>query len=133
MFKTGEDYNRREDLHKKYGGQMQGGISTPSNHNFIMLFTSHSGEQYGYKDGWSEDGFLYTGEGQEGDMTFIRGNLAIRDHEKHGKSLHLFEYVKTGHVRYVGQMAYTSHKIMKGRDINGNIRSVIVFVLRPVE
>ena len=43
---------------------------------------------------------LYTGEGQRGDMDFVRGNLAIRDHVANGKDLHLFEYVQTGYVRY---------------------------------
>jgi hypothetical protein len=69
---------------------MQGGISTPSKHDFIILFTSAMGEQYGYKDGWNEQG-LYTGEGQQGDMAFIRGNLAIRDHVENGKALHLLK------------------------------------------
>jgi 5-methylcytosine-specific restriction enzyme A len=132
MFVKGNKYNRRKHLHEVYGGQMQGGISTPSNHNFIMLFTSHTGEQYGYKDGWSDEGYLYTGEGQEGDMSFIRGNLAIRDHEKHGKALHLFKYVGRGEVEYLGEMVYQDHKLVDGRDINNNARKVIVFVLREI-
>lgn len=133
MFEKGKVYNRREDLHAVYGGQMQGGISTPADQDFIMLFTSRAGEQYGYRDGWTERGYLYTGEGQQGDMTFTRGNLAIRDHEENGKALHLFEAVGRGSVEYVGQMAYTDHETRHGRDVTGNIRKVIVFVLRAVE
>ncbi len=134
MFEKGKTYNRREDLHKIYGGQMQGGISTPSQYAFVMLFTGTSGEQYGYKDAWNDEGlYLYTGEGQEGDMVFKRGNLAIRDHEANGKALHLFEYVRIGHVSYVGQMVYESHQIISAGDVNDNIRRIIVFVLRPVE
>ena len=49
MFEVGEEYRRRE-LHERYGGQEQGGISTPSQHPFIMLFWGDTGEQYGYKD-----------------------------------------------------------------------------------
>ncbi len=37
MFKIGKIY-RRADLHEQYGGQSQGGISTPRAHPFIMLF-----------------------------------------------------------------------------------------------
>lgn len=134
MFEKGEIYNRRNDLHRLYGGQMQGGISTPSKHNFIMLFTSTTGEQYGYKDGWNSDGYyIYTGEGQDGDMSFTRGNLAIRDHEKKNKELHVFEYVSMGHVKYVGQMIYQDHKIIQGKDIKGNVRKIITFILKPVD
>ena len=94
MFVQGEVYRRR-DLHKQFGGQQQGGISTPSRHPIVLLFTGEAGEQHGYRDGWSNDGvFLYTGEGQHGDMQFSRGNLAIRDHAQQGRDLHLFEYVK---------------------------------------
>ena len=54
MFVLGSTY-RRTDLHKSYGGQRQGGISTPSGRNFILLFTGEQGEQYGYWDGWTEE------------------------------------------------------------------------------
>jgi 5-methylcytosine-specific restriction protein A len=64
MFVQGQVYRRR-DLHDRFGGQRQGGISTPTKHNVILLFTSEAGEQHGYSDGWSGDAvFLYTGEGQ---------------------------------------------------------------------
>jgi hypothetical protein len=43
MFKVG-DIHKRTELHSKYGGQKQGGISTPVNHEFIMLFTGEQGE-----------------------------------------------------------------------------------------
>jgi 5-methylcytosine-specific restriction enzyme A len=75
MFEVGEVYNRRADIHKPYGGQWQGDISTPSRWPLIFLFTGESGEQYGYEDGWDENGiFLYTGEGQVGKMDFVQGN-----------------------------------------------------------
>ena len=109
MFTVGQLY-RRTDLHRRFGGQKQGGISTPATHSFLMLFTGEQGQQYGYKDGWTEDGvFFYTGEGQEGDMPFVRGNKAIRDHTADGKDIHLFAYVSRGQVRYVGQMVCTGY------------------------
>ncbi|MBI5670365.1 MAG: HNH endonuclease [Chloroflexi bacterium] len=129
-----DEIYKRTELHDRYGGQMQGGISTPSQHNIILLFTSQTGEQYGYKDGWTaERVFLYTGEGQVGDMTFTRGNRVIRDHLQLEKELHLFEYVNRGYVRYIGQMMYRGFQYRKGRDINGNERKVIVFELTPVK
>jgi 5-methylcytosine-specific restriction protein A len=71
MFVPGQIYRRR-DLHHQFGGQQQGGISTPSRFPIILLFTGDSGARYGYHDGWQADGlFLYTGEGQRGDMHFV--------------------------------------------------------------
>ena len=79
---AGQVYRRR-DIHENFGGQRQGGISTPSVQPVILLFSGESGENYGYRDGIQADGtFWYTGEGQVGDMQWVRGNRAIRDHEK---------------------------------------------------
>ena len=61
MFVQGREY-RRSDLHKQFGGQEQGGISTPSRYPLILLFTGEAGEQYGYADGWTNEGlFFYVG------------------------------------------------------------------------
>jgi hypothetical protein len=96
-FEVGRIYNRRTDIHARFGGQQQGGISTPSGQPYIFLFTGPGGEQHGYRDGWDENGvFLYTGEGQVGNMAFIRGNAAIRDHIAEGKDLLLFESLGKG-------------------------------------
>ena len=43
---------KRTDLHEIFGGQRQGGISTPKDNKVILLFSGSSGEQYGYEDGW---------------------------------------------------------------------------------
>lgn len=84
VFVPGQLYRRR-DLHQKYGDQRQGGISTPAKAPFILLITGESGKQHGYSDEWTNDGtFLYTGEGQRGEMKLIGGNRAIRDHREKG-------------------------------------------------
>src|SRR4051812_21524750 len=63
-FEVGRVYNRRADIHRPYGGQQQGGISTPTRVRCVFLFTGPGGAQHGYRDGWNDDGvFLYTGEG----------------------------------------------------------------------
>lgn len=124
---------RRRDLHVHFGGQTQGGISTPANTNVILLFTGESGEQHGYADGWSDDGvFLYTGEGQTGDMEFVRGNVAIRDHAQNGRDLHLFKQTKKGFVRYEGQMVSTGFHFQHAPDTHGSPRQAIVFELVPL-
>jgi 5-methylcytosine-specific restriction enzyme A len=67
--------------------------------NFI--FSGKSGHQHGYKDGWDNSNvFSYTGEGQKGDMKFIKGNLALRDHLKNGKRVFLFEFYSKGYVKF---------------------------------
>ena len=58
MFVQGKLYRRR-GLHNQYGGQSQGGISTPANQNFIFIFTGEQGEQYGYSDSWTDDGIFF--------------------------------------------------------------------------
>ena len=129
MFVIGETYRRRE-LHERFGGQWQGGISTPSAQHFIMLFAGEQGEHYGYQHGWSEDGvYLYSGVGQRGDMPFTRGNAAILEHATNGKALHLFENDSKGHVRYVGEMVCTGFQETRGPDIDSYDRRVIIFEL----
>ena len=65
MFEVGRIYNRREEIHAVYGGQQQGGISTPRECPLIFLFTGKSGKRYGYEDGWNSEGvFLYTERGR---------------------------------------------------------------------
>lgn len=132
MFTPGQVYRRR-DLHSQFGGQNQGGISTPAGRNVVFLFTGETGEQYGYSDGWTDEGiFFYTGEGQRGDMSFVRGPAAIRGHSSQGKDLHLFSSAQRGHVRYEGQMVFTGFQYRAAPDIDGNMRQAIVFELVPL-
>lgn len=130
-FEVGRVYHRRDDIHARFGGQRQGGISTPSGVPYIFLFTGESGEQYGYRDGWNEDGvYLYTGEGQAGDMQWVRGNRAIRTHLADGKDLLMFENLGRGKgVRFVGRFACASWETRIGQDLKGDDRQVIVFHL----
>jgi len=131
LFVEGELYKRIEDIHQRFGGQRQGGISTPSKHPYIFIFTGKSGEQHGYEDGWQDEGvFLYTGEGQVGDMQFLRGNAALRDHARDGKDILLFESLGKGKpVRFLGRFACQSWDDFRGLDSNNQERSAIRFHL----
>ena len=116
-----------------YGGQPQGGISTPSKHPLIFLFTGSSGKEFGYEDNWDNSGiYHYTGEGQLGDMKFAKGNLAIKNHMKNGKELHLFKQLDKGGVEYICQVQYEGYDIRKGLDKNKQEREIIVFALKPI-
>lgn len=129
-FEVGRTYRRISDIHGHYGGQRQGGISTPSDHPYVFLFTGDAGENYGYRDGFKPDGtFWYTGEGQVGDMKMERGNAAIRNHHAAGKTLILFEYEAKGWVRCLGEATYLAHHTEQRPDRNGDMRDAIVFEL----
>jgi 5-methylcytosine-specific restriction protein A len=131
MFEIGQSY-KRADLHKQYGGQRQGGISTPHKRPFLFLFTGKSGSHFGYEDSWQDGQFLYTGEGQTGDMQFRAGNKAVREHSADGRALHLFEQEKKGYVRYKGEFALSSFEYREGTDRNQQPRRTIVFHLKAV-
>jgi 5-methylcytosine-specific restriction enzyme A len=130
-FEPGAVYNRVRHIHDVYGGQRQGGISTPKGGTFIFLFTGESGGQYGYHDGPSGDGiFLYTGEGQIGDMEFVRGNLAIRDHISDGRDLLLFEKLgERGSYRFLGYFTCDGFEYGTAPDRIGTSRRIIIFNL----
>lgn len=134
-YEIGKVYNRQRDIHLKYGGQQQGGIATPKTAPYIFLFTGDTGEQYGYKDGFDEEGvYLYTGEGQLGDMEFVRGNRSILDHVKNGKDLLLFKALGKGKgYRFLGIFTCSNYQIREAPDRIGHIRKVIVFHLLPLD
>ena len=88
MFERGRVY-RRDELHRVWGGttrvQAQGGILTPQAVPLVIVITGEEGGQYGYNDFWDDAGvFHYYGAGQVGDMVFLRGNTALRDHVENG-------------------------------------------------
>ena len=130
MFEIGREYKRSTEIHGRYGGQGQGGISTPKNSPFIFVFTSDAGEQHGYRDEYREDGvFWYTGEGQVGDMKMASGNKAILEHAQNNKTIHVFEYTKKSYVRYIGTAECLGYHEEIRPDREGNDRSVFVFHL----
>ncbi|UXN06857.1 hypothetical protein [Bartonella sp. HY761] len=132
-FEIGKLYNRREDIHKNYGGQQQSGIITPQKHPLIFLITSTNGKKHGYHDYWENEIFHYYGEGQTGDMTLTRGNKAIAEHEKNKKTLLLFK-TEGENLIFEGKFTYVNHRTeFKSDDINKDGRNVIIFALKSVE
>ena len=131
MFDRGQIYKRSE-LHNQWGGSRQSGICPSKKHSLIFIFTGQSGQQHGYKDGWSDNVFLYTGEGQSGDMEFNRGNSAILNHIKNGKDLYLFSQEQKAYVKFIDQMVCIGFHKDTGKDTHGVLRSIIVFELSPL-
>jgi 5-methylcytosine-specific restriction protein A len=122
---------KRSTLHDLYGGNRQGGITPTRSHPFIFIFSGKTGAQYGYKDGWdNENIFSYTGEGQDGDMQFIRGNLALKDHLDNGKRVFLFEYEKTAYVKFICELDFFDYDYFDTPDVNGRDRIGIKFLFK---
>jgi hypothetical protein len=126
---------RRTELHEKFGGRRQGGISpsrvTP---NVFLITAPERGSAFGYiYDGLADDGFFhYTGEGQVGDQVMTQGNRAVRDHETEGRALHVFEARGTT-LEYVGEFRYHDDYQADAPEVdNGPIRKVIVFRLEQI-
>lgn len=124
---------KRTDLHKRFGGRRQGGISPSKQAPCVFLFTDQAqGALHGYiYDGAQDDGFFhYTGEGQYGDQRMAQGNRAVRDHHEEGRDLHLFDS-SGGTATYMGQFEYVDHYLADAPETGeGPERSVIVFRLR---
>jgi len=133
-FEVGQVYNRRRDIHGRFKGQQQGGISTPANYPVVIAFTGESGTAHGYQDGWTPEGvYRYFGEGQRGDMEWRAGNNAIRDHSFDGKDLFLFQTLGRGEVRFLGEFFYAGYEMEMAPDTDGVLRQAIVFNLIPSE
>ena len=133
-FETGRVYSRLHDIHEKFGGQRQGGISTPAEHPLIIAFTGATGLRHGYRDHWTDDGvFCLFGQGPHGDMEFRAGNLAIRDHVAAGEDVLLFEMLGRGRVRFLGEFVCGSWHEQEAEDRDGEQRRAIVFHLVPLE
>lgn len=137
-YEVGALYNRRQDIHDRLGGQRQGGISTPADSQFVILFTGEAGAQHGYRDHWEDESgeniLHYYGEGQEGDMQDMRGNSAIRQHVENNQRLLIFQSLgKSQPYRFLGEFrclhTYVEDNVPATR---GPPRKAIVFKLKPV-
>lgn len=126
-------YSRNADINSKYGGSWQAGISTSARYPYIFIFSGPTGHQHGYKDGWDNPNvFSYTGEGQVGDMKFVRGNLALRNHLQTGKRVFLFQSESNNYVRFITELEYFDVGFFPTNDRYGNTRTGIKFFFKRI-
>jgi hypothetical protein len=126
------DVIQRKDLHRRFGGIVQGGISPSVRTNSIFLFTDrNAAAQLGYYDNWQDGVFNYTGTGQTGDQRLTGLNRSILKHREMGRRLHVFSGSR-GAVTYVGEFQVESHYMDTSNDARGKQRRVVVFRLRPL-
>lgn len=125
----------RKDLHDKYGGVREGGISPvdTKSKNIFIFSNPRVNAEHGYEpDIWlDDDTFLYCGEGPSGDQELVRYNKSILNHSENNKVLRVFEGTR-GEVIYRGAFELDSekpwfHKESVGFD--GKKRKVIMFRL----
>lgn len=136
QFTRGAIYDRQTEINGLFGGNGRSGIASSKSFPAIFLFTGESGEQYGYADGWDEKNefYLYTGQGQLGDMTLTLGNKAIADHSEDGRALHLFQSLgKSNGYAYIGEFCCADRFNRIQPDKKGRDRNAIVFRLAPVD
>lgn len=124
---------KRSSIHDEFGGNRQGGIAPSAKFPYIFIFSGKSGSQFGYKDGWDNSNiYSYTGEGQEGDMKFIKGNLALKEHLNTGKKVLFFEIEGKGLVKFVSELEFFDADYFETPDKNGEIRIGIRFFLKRI-
>ncbi len=124
---------KRSEIHDKYKGNRQGGISDSAGFPYVFIFSGKTGHQHGYKDQWENDNiFSYTGEGQLNDMRFIRGNLALRDHLKSGKRIFLFIQDIKAFVRFEAELELIDFDFFNALDREGKERIAIKFFFKRV-
>lgn len=134
-FVVGALYSRQHEIHSVLGGQRQGGISTPAQSPFVIIFTGETGKSHGYADRWDDDGiFHYFGEGQSGDMKMTGGNRAINEHVKDGKRLLAFKSLGHGKpYRFDGEFVCVGAYIRPDTPATrGPNRNAIVFQLQLI-
>jgi hypothetical protein len=131
------DYIKRTELHARFGGGGQGGLSPCAKSPNVLIFSDPlSGSRHGYiYDKWDEADstlFHFTGEGQTGDQQMKAGNAAVLNSASDGRALRVFKGVR-GIVRYIDQFKLDRLPFeIKPAPATGNgpTRQVIVFGLR---
>lgn len=124
---------KRTELHDRYGGNRQRGISPSRKSPNIFLFSApEAAEKHGYADDLGGDPILYYGEGQYGAQELTHGNLAVLRHEDSNRTLRLFR-VAGSEVEYLGEAELDDDPYFWTRGVQtggGDQRDLIVFRLR---
>ncbi|WP_117196414.1 hypothetical protein [Rhizobium terrae] len=133
-FERGQTYNRRNDIHKVFGGQTQGGIITPADAAVVIAITGEKGLGHGYDDQELPDKtFEYFGAGRFGPMKLKDRNKGLLEHSQRGKSLLLFRDEKRKRLRFLGEYICDGFEWRDSPDAKKNIRQAIVFKLIPLD
>lgn len=127
----------RKELHDRYGGNRERGISPSRKSPNIFLFSDPSAAtKHGYADDLESDPVLYYGEGRFGDMELSHGNLSLLNHREEGRPLRLFRAYGR-EVEYLGEYELDPEEpyfwtTAPDSRSESPIRKAIVFRLRKI-
>lgn len=125
----------RSDIHGRFAGNRQKGISVSTKESVILLFHTKEPSRQFYADGVDEDGvYWFSGEGRLGDMQWSSENSQLREAAETPRSLLMFErYRRAGGLwRFHGEMFCLGHKEVTQLDEKGNLRRAFVFALAKI-
>jgi 5-methylcytosine-specific restriction protein A len=126
---------KRSDLHNRFHGNRNAGIVPSKREPAVLLFHTHEPAQQFYQDGFDKGGvYWYSGEGTKGDMKWTPANSTVRDHDRLGLDLLLFQRVqrKDGLWRFIHLVWCIGYEEQNRRDKVGRLRRAIIFSLLPV-
>ena len=109
----------------------QGGMRRSTQTNTLVLISNPIGSVY--QDRWDGDDLYFTGMGLVGDQE-LEGNQNKTLYESRANEveIHLFEVLRERVYTYAGQVELFELPFQENQiDINGNIRKVWIFPLRP--
>jgi hypothetical protein len=126
----GDRLSRRE-VHARYGGRLQGGISPSNRLNAVLFFMGEADRLHDGPGGWDDSGdFHYVGEGQRGDHRLTQGNKAILNHRQDGRTLEGFRQADR-EFEYLGEFDLVRYYFTDALDVDAASRQVVVFLLHP--
>jgi hypothetical protein len=105
----------------------------------MLWWHPEHGEAFGYRDGWADGAFYFSGMGQKDSQQFggrTPENGRVRDHVRNGERLRLLRYLQKNLVRYSCELRLdpvTPYAMLDAPDLyGGGTRQIIQFRLLPV-
>ena len=102
----------------------------------VVLISSIDKEDgsFVYHDHWTENGdYIYSGEGQVGNQLYTKGNKAIAEAAKDGKTLYLFVKFSSTEYYFQGRVICEDVSYEDDKDKNGEMRKEYKFRLRKID
>lgn len=125
-----------QQVEEQFGIRIQGfgkGIN-PTESTVVLISSINKADgKFVYHDHWTLDGdYLYSGEGKNGNQVMNKGNLAIRDAARNGKTIHLFVKFSPKEYYYQGIFELKHYTYEDEEDEEGYIRKEYKFLLKKV-
>ncbi len=112
-FEVGKVYNNN---HLRFGFKVayQGGIRISNRTNTIVLVAKQADD--GLNDGWQGDIFYYTGQAQDPNKPYMRGNKALHEAKEKERNIHFFEMLDDKEYTYRGKVYISDEPYYESKD-----------------